>query len=46
MHHNVHFSPLLIFMAGIRNGNITFQDSLDFDLSEIDCVYEDNAENQ
>ncbi len=31
---------------GIRDGNITFQDSLDFDLSEIDSVYEDNLENQ
>ena len=34
------------FWLGIRDGNITFQDSLDFDLSEIDSVYEDNLENQ
>lgn len=27
---------------GIRDGNITFQDSLDFDLSEIDSVYDNN----
>ena len=26
---------------GIRDGNITFQDSLDFDLTEIDSVYDD-----
>ena len=37
---------LLISWLGIRDGNITFQDSLDFDLSEIDSVYEDNLENQ
>ena len=26
----------------MRDGNITFQDSLDFDLSEIDSVYDNN----
>lgn len=27
---------------GIRDGNITFQDSLDFDISEINSVYDNN----
>ncbi len=31
---------------GIRDGNITFEDSLDFDISEIESVYEDAEENQ
>ena len=31
---------------GIRDGNITFEDSLDFDISEIESVYEDEEENQ
>ncbi len=29
------------FWLGMRDGNITFQDSLDFDLTEIDSVYDD-----
>ena len=31
---------------GMRDGNITFEDSLDFDISEIESVYEDAEENQ
>lgn len=31
---------------GKRDGNITFDDSLDFDISEIESVYEDDKENQ
>ena len=27
---------------GIRDGNITFKDSLDFDISEINSVYDNN----
>ena len=31
---------------GLGYGNITFEDSLDFDISEIESVYEDAEENQ
>jgi hypothetical protein len=30
----------------MRDGNITFEDSLDFDISEIESVYEDEKENE
>ena len=33
-----------LFWLGFRDGNITFQDSLDFDLSEIESVYIDEEE--
>ena len=36
----------VISWLGIRDGNITFEDSLDFDISEIESVYEDAEENQ
>ena len=38
--------PILLEFSwlGIRDGNITFQDSLDFDLSEIDNVYAESEE--
>lgn len=36
------FRPFL----GLGDGNITFQDSLDFDLSEIESVYEDEGDDQ
>ena len=36
----------LFIWLGIRDGNITFEDSLDFDISEIESVYEDQVENQ
>lgn len=26
---------------GMRDGNITFEDSLDFDIRDIGCIYED-----
>lgn len=29
---------------GFGYGNITFEDSLDFDLSEIESIYEDDEE--
>lgn len=31
---------------GMRDGNITFEDSLDFDISEIESVYEDQEEDR
>ena len=31
---------------GLGYGNITFEDSLDFDISEIESVYEDAEENE
>ena len=31
---------------GLGYGNITFEDSLDFDISEFESVYEDAEENQ
>jgi hypothetical protein len=39
---------LLVGVAGLlgvgkRDGNITFDDSLDFDISEIESVYEDEG---
>lgn len=40
IHHNAYSPSLLILLVG--HGNITFQDSLDFDLSEIDSVYDNN----
>ena len=29
---------------GLGDGNITFSDELDFDVAELDIVYEDNDE--
>lgn len=29
---------------GLGDGNITFSDELDFDVAELDVVYEDNDE--
>lgn len=34
----------LFTWLGLGYGNITFQDSLDFDISEIESVYDDNEE--
>ena len=31
---------------GIRDGNITFEDSLDFDISEIESIYEHQEDNE
>ena len=33
---------LILIWLGIRDGNITFKDSLDFDISEINSVYDNN----
>ncbi len=42
-----HFTWVLenvFFWLGFGYGNITFEDSLDFDISEIDSVYEDEEQ--
>lgn len=31
---------------GIRDGNIAFEDSLDFDISEIESIYEHQEDNE
>ena len=31
----------LFTWLGMRDGNITFEDGLDFDIRDIDCIYED-----
>ena len=31
---------------GMRDGNITFEDSLDFDISEIESIYEHQEDNE
>ncbi len=33
-----------LFWLGLGDGNITFSDELDFDVAELDIVYEDNDE--
>ena len=33
---------LMLIWLGLRDGNITFSDELDFDLSELDTIYEDD----
>ena len=40
-HENSRSNDRLYSWLGIRDGNITFEDSLDFDISEIESVYED-----
>jgi hypothetical protein len=41
----LHFLCMSAFSwLGFGYGNITFEDSLDFDISEIDSVYEDKEE--
>jgi hypothetical protein len=37
--------PLEQIWLGERDGNITFEDSLDFDISEIESVYEASEED-
>ena len=37
--------PLEQIWLGMRDGNITFEDSLDFDISEIESVYENPGED-
>ena len=32
---------LMLIWLGLRDGNITFSDELDFDPAELDIVYED-----
>ena len=39
--HNFEF-----FWLGIRDGNIAFEDSLDFDISEIESIYEHQEDNE
>ncbi len=34
---------MFLLWLGKRDGNITFDDSLDFDISEIESVYEDEG---
>ena len=42
---SIHYLSGVIFSTwlGKRDGNITFDDSLDFDISEIESVYEDEG---
>lgn len=35
---------LIFSWLGLGDGNITFSDELDFDVAELDIVYEDNDE--
>ena len=44
--HHIFANMVPILWLGMRDGNITFEDSLDFDISEIESVYEDDVENQ
>jgi hypothetical protein len=40
------FVSVIISWLGLRDGNITFSDELDFDPAELDMIYEDDAEGQ
>ena len=37
---------LKLIWLGIRDGNIAFEDSLDFDISEIESIYEHQEDNE